>query len=36
MVLAASLPGAVVLVAGWFHRWEQSPLAVQPKGAADA
>jgi uncharacterized membrane protein YbhN (UPF0104 family) len=36
MVLAASLPGAVVLVAGWLRRWEQSPLAVQPKGAADA
>jgi uncharacterized membrane protein YbhN (UPF0104 family) len=42
MVLAASLPGALVLVAGWFPRRGLSPLAervpivVQPKGAADA
>jgi glycosyltransferase 2 family protein len=40
MVLAASLPGALVLVAGWFRRRERSPLArrlvVQPKRAADA
>jgi len=35
MVLAASLPGAAVLIAAWFRRWERSPLAVQPKGAAD-
>ncbi len=42
MVLAASLPGALVLVAGWLPRRGLSPLAervaivVQPKGAADA
>jgi uncharacterized membrane protein YbhN (UPF0104 family) len=42
MVLVASLPGALVLVAGWFPRWERSQLrkrllvVVQPKGAADA
>ena len=42
MVLAASLPGALVLVAGWYPRRGLSPLAarvpivVQPKGAADA
>lgn len=42
MVLAASLPGALVLVAGWFAPPGPSPLAervpivVQPKGAADA
>jgi hypothetical protein len=42
MVLAASLPGALVLVAGWIPRRGRSPLAkrvpivVQQKGAADA
>ena len=42
MVLAASLPGALVLVAGWLPRRGLSRLAervsivVQPKGAADA
>jgi len=42
MVLAASLPGAVVLVAGWFPRrglsrlGERVSIVVQPKGAADA
>jgi hypothetical protein len=42
MVLAASLPGALVLVAGWFPRRGLSPLekrvpiVVQPEGAADA
>ncbi len=42
MVLAASLPGALVLVAGWFPRRQRSPLTervpvvVQPEGAADA
>lgn len=42
MVLAASLPGALVLVAGWFPRRGLSPLterlriAMQPKGATDA
>jgi uncharacterized membrane protein YbhN (UPF0104 family) len=42
IVLAASLPGALVLVAGWVPRRRIPPLtervriAVQPKGAADA
>ena len=42
MVLAASLPGALVLVAGWLPRRGLSPPArrvpvvVQPKGVADA
>lgn len=42
MVLAASLPGALVLVAGWLPRRERSPLServrvvVRPGGAADA
>jgi uncharacterized membrane protein YbhN (UPF0104 family) len=42
MVLAASLPGALVLVAGWFPRRglsrlaERVSIAVHPKGAADA
>jgi hypothetical protein len=42
MVLAASLPGALVLVAGWSPRRGQAPFTarapgvVQPKGAADA
>jgi uncharacterized membrane protein YbhN (UPF0104 family) len=42
MALAASLPGALVLVAGWLPRRERSPrtervlVVVQPKGAADA
>jgi glycosyltransferase 2 family protein len=42
MVLAASLPGALVLVAGWSPRRGQAAFAarapgvVQPKGAADA
>jgi uncharacterized membrane protein YbhN (UPF0104 family) len=42
MVLAASLPGALVLVAGWLPRRGLAPLTgrvpvvVRPKGAADA
>jgi uncharacterized membrane protein YbhN (UPF0104 family) len=42
LVLAASLPGAFVLVAGWFPRREQSPLGERVRvvlrsgGAADA
>ena len=41
MVLAASLPGALVLVAGWLSRLglsltERVPVVVQPEGAADA
>ncbi|HEY3188754.1 MAG TPA: lysylphosphatidylglycerol synthase transmembrane domain-containing protein [Solirubrobacteraceae bacterium] len=42
MVLAASLPGALVLLAGWVPRQRRSrpmgraPALVQPKGAADA
>jgi uncharacterized membrane protein YbhN (UPF0104 family) len=42
MVLAASLPGALVLVAGWFPRRRLSPLSrrlsvvVRPKEATDA
>ena len=42
LVLAASLPGALVLVAGWLPRRERSPLGervrvvVRPEGAADA
>jgi uncharacterized membrane protein YbhN (UPF0104 family) len=42
MVLVASVPGALVLVAGWFFRRERAPLRERvpvvalPKGAADA
>jgi len=42
MVFAASLPGAVVLVAGWLPHRERSPVGeraravVRPGGAADA
>jgi hypothetical protein len=42
MVLAASLPGALVLVVGWFPRRARSPLTervpivTRPKRAADA
>lgn len=42
MALAASLPGALVLVAGWLPRWRLSPLAgsapfaVRRDGPADA
>lgn len=32
MVLVASLPGAFVLVAGWFPRW----IVVRPRGVTDA
>lgn len=41
LVLAAFLPGAIVLVTGWFpHRWASRPrlrsrVVFQPKGAAD-
>jgi hypothetical protein len=34
MVLAASLPGALVLIAGWFPR--RFPVVARPKGVADA
>ncbi|HEY7397803.1 MAG TPA: lysylphosphatidylglycerol synthase domain-containing protein, partial [Gaiellaceae bacterium] len=34
MVLAASLPGAFVLIAGWFPR--RFPVVARPKGVADA
>jgi hypothetical protein len=42
MVLAASLPGGLVLVAGWLHRRRGSRsrahrrVSFRPKGAADA
>jgi uncharacterized membrane protein YbhN (UPF0104 family) len=41
LVLAASLPGAIVLLAGWFSHWRISRLqahgsvVLRPKGAAD-
>jgi glycosyltransferase 2 family protein len=34
VVLAASLPGAVVLIAAWFPR--RAPVLIRPDGAADA
>jgi hypothetical protein len=42
LVLAASFPGAVVLVAGWLARrgvsrpWARRRVALRPEGAADA